>query len=84
MKKGTAGSKESSDCLITVTLQDHQEIMIDSIVGAFFHEQIHSQIVKTLKELEQVNLKVEVLDRGALDSTIRARLITAIERMKAS
>ena len=81
--KGTAGSKESSDCIITVTKQDHQEILIDSVVGAFFHDQIKLLIENTLKELKAENVKVEVLDRGALDSTIKARLITAVERMNA-
>jgi len=81
--KGTAGSKESSDCIITVTKQDHQEILIDSVVGAFFHDQIKLLIINTLKELKVENVKVEVIDRGALDSTIKARLITAIERMNA-
>lgn len=80
--KGTAGSKESSDCIITVTAQDHQEILIDSVVGAFFHDQIELLIVNTLRELNIKNVKVEVIDRGALDSTIKARLITAIGRMK--
>lgn len=83
MMKGTAGSKESSDCIITVTKQDHQEILIDSVVGAFFHDQIKLLIINTLKELKVSNVKVEVIDRGALDSTIKARLITAIERMNA-
>ncbi len=83
MMKGTAGSKESSDCIITVTKQDHQEILIDSVVGAFFHDQIKLLIENTLKELKAENVKVEVLDRGALDSTIKARLITAVERMNA-
>ncbi|MBU0996683.1 MAG: citrate lyase acyl carrier protein [Firmicutes bacterium] len=83
MMKGTAGSKESSDCIITVTKQDHQEILIDSVVGAFFHDQIKLLIINTLKELKVENVKVEVIDRGALDSTIKARLITAIERMNA-
>lgn len=82
MVKGTAGSKESSDCIITVTRQDHQEILIDSVVGAFFHDQIELLIKNTLAELNVENVKVEVIDRGALDSTIKARLITAVERMK--
>ena len=38
-----------------------------------FHHQI--------KLLNIKNIKVEVVDKGALDYTIKARLITAIERM---
>lgn len=82
MKKGIAGSKESSDCLITVTPSPEQEIIIDSVVGAFFHDQIKAVIVKTLKDKHQNNVRVECIDRGALDSTITARLLTALERME--
>jgi len=81
MKKGMAGSKESSDCMITVTESNVQEIIIDSVVGAFFHDQIKAVIVSTLEEQNKLNVKVECVDRGALDSTIKARLLTALERM---
>lgn len=81
MKIGVAGSLESNDALITVTENDKIEIEIESIVYDFFHEQIKKVIIETLKELNIDNLKVVIRDKGALDYTIKARLITAIERM---
>ncbi len=82
MKIGTAGSKESNDCFITVKESDKTEIIIESIVAAFFYDQIKATIEKTLKELDVKNVIVVVEDKGALDYTIKSRLISAIKRMK--
>lgn len=82
MKIGVAGSLESNDALITVKPSDKQEIQIQSIVYDFFHEQIEKVIKDTLKDLGKENLSVVCQDKGALDYTIRARLITAISRME--
>lgn len=81
MKIGVAGSLESNDALITVTESEKTVIEIESIVYDFFHKQIEKVIIETLKELNIKNLKVVIRDKGALDYTIKARLITAIERM---
>lgn len=80
--KGIAGSRESNDCLITVEKSEKKIIEINSIVGAFFYDQILETVEKTLKEQGLENVKVVVDDKGALDYTIQSRLITAIERMK--
>ena len=82
MKKGTAGSKESNDCYVTVEEAENTKIIIDSIVGAFFYDQIKQTIEDTLKELQTKNVKVIVEDKGALDYTIKSRVISAIKRMK--
>ncbi len=82
MKKGAAGSKESNDCYITVEEADNTEIVIDSIVAAFFYDQIKETVEETLKEMKISNVKVTVLDKGALDYTIKSRLVSAIKRMK--
>ena len=84
MKIGICGSLESNDVLITVKPSDKQEIVIKSVVYDFFHEQIEKVIKDTLKELNKENLSVHCEDKGALDYTIRARLITAINRMENS
>ena len=84
MKIGICGSLESNDALITVKPSDKQEIIIKSVVYDFFHEQIEKVIKDTLKELNKENLSVHCEDKGALDYTIRARLITAINRMENS
>lgn len=81
MKKGQAGSLESSDCLVTIEESPTGEISIDSVVGAFFHDQIEAIVKTTLQEKHLEHVRVHIQDRGALDATIRARLLTAIERM---
>lgn len=82
MKVGVAGSKESNDCLVTVKESNKTEITIDSVVGAFFYDQILSTVEETLKEMKIENVSVTVEDKGALDYTIKSRLVSAIKRMK--
>ncbi|MCK5731704.1 MAG: citrate lyase acyl carrier protein [Tenericutes bacterium] len=82
MKKGTAGSKESNDCFVTVEEAENTKIIIDSVVGAFFYDQIKQTVEDTLKELEIINVKVIIEDKGALDYAIKSRVISAIKRMK--
>ncbi len=82
MKIGVAGSLESNDALITVKSSDKTEIIIESIVYDFFYEQIKAVIEETLKTQNLTNVCVVCKDKGALDYTIRARLLTAIERME--
>lgn len=82
MKIGIAGSVESNDVLMTVKEANSLEIIIHSIVDDFFHEQIEKVIKDTLEELKINNISVLCEDKGALDYTIKARLVTAIERME--
>lgn len=82
MRIGIAGTLESNDALITVRPSDELVIRIESIVYDYFSEQIKKTILDTLKELGIEKIDVLCQDKGALDYTIRARLITAIERMK--
>lgn len=82
MKVGIAGSVESNDVLITVQSADELIIEITSIVDAFFHDQIEKVIIDTLKENKINKVKVICQDKGALDYTIKARLVTALARME--
>lgn len=86
MKLGMCGSMESNDCIITIKENETKEniITINSIVDDFFHNQIEEVIVNTLKENNINGVIVECNDKGALDFTIKARVITAIERYKGS
>ena len=76
--KYSAGSYESSDCIITVSTSDTLEIHIESIVFEQFGDQIKEVILNTLQEENIDCLKVECFDKGALDYTIKARLLTAL------
>jgi len=82
MKIGIAGSLESNDALITVKKSDQVTIKVTSIVDAFYHDQIVAVIERTLKDLNQEQIDVVCIDKGALDYTIKARLITALHRME--
>ncbi len=82
MKIGTAGSKESNDCFVTVKESTETNIVIDSVVAAFFYDQIKATVEETLKEMNVKNVIVSIEDKGALDYTIKSRLISAIKRME--
>lgn len=79
--KYSAGSYESSDCMITVSKQEETLIKIDSIVFEQFGDQIKDVISSTLNEHKVDNVLVECIDKGALDYTIKSRLETALKRM---
>ncbi len=82
MKIGVAGSLESNDAIITVKESDSLKITVKSIVYDFFHLQIEEVIKSTLKDKNLENVEVICEDKGALDYTIKARLLTAISRME--
>jgi citrate lyase subunit gamma (acyl carrier protein) len=78
--KTSAGTYESSDCLIQVSKNNTLSIQIESIVLEQFGEQIKEVITATLKQHNIKNILVECFDKGALDYTIKSRLETALER----
>jgi citrate lyase subunit gamma (acyl carrier protein) len=78
----TTGSLSSSDCLITVTEHTSKVIDIESIVYDAFHSQIEAVINAVLEEENMTNIHVTIQDKGALDYTIKARLKSAITRLK--
>ncbi|MBR6525354.1 MAG: citrate lyase acyl carrier protein [Clostridia bacterium] len=80
----TAGTLESSDAFVTVEPHDDNglEIAIDSVVQNQFGEQIYKAVQEVLDEQGIVSARVSVVDRGALDCVIRARVETAVLRGK--
>lgn len=86
MKLGMCGSMESNDCIITIKENEEKgnKIIINSIVDDFFHDQIEKVIIETLKEKNMSGVIVECNDKGALDFTIKARVLTAIDRFLGS
>lgn len=78
--KTTAGSLESSDCLITISDSDTLDIIIESVVFKQFGDDILKVITDTLNEHKIEQIKVLCQDKGALDYTIKSRLETAILR----
>jgi len=81
MKMASAGTMESNDCMMTVREHAGLRIEIESIVFKQFGMQIEKVIRDTLKELSIEDIYVQCNDKGALDYTVKARLLTAIQRM---
>ena len=74
-KTAMAGSMESSDCMVTVRPGTHGiQIGLQSDVKVMFGESILATVRQTLEELAVADAEVSVLDRGALDCVIRARV----------
>lgn len=79
---GIAGTLESSDITISVEPNGGRgiEIQLKSTVDNQFGNQIRKVIREKLEELGITDVLVIANDKGALDCTIKARLITAVSR----
>ena len=79
-KSAVAGTLESSDAQITVEPAEGLEVSIESSVLNQYGRQIKETVEETLNRLEVKNAKVTVVDKGALDCTLKARVECAIFR----
>lgn len=76
-----AGTLESSDCQVTVEPGEGQiELQLKSSVIHQYGNQIRRVILKTLEDLKVDSVKIGIVDKGALDCTIRARVEAAVYR----
>jgi citrate lyase acyl carrier protein len=75
-----AGTLESSDIQFTLSKGDGIEINLDSQVEKQFGKQIRKVITDILTAYDIKDVNVRAVDKGALDCTIKARLIAAIQR----
>lgn len=75
-----AGTLESSDAQISVEPSDELIVSIDSSVMNQYGRQIKKVILETLKELDVEKARVKVVDKGALECTLKARLECAVYR----
>ncbi len=75
-----AGSVESCDCLIAIYEASQNEIVLNSEMYAQYGNQIKSVVETVINDNNLSNLKIVIEDKGALDYTIKARLITALTR----
>lgn len=81
MKSAVAGTLESSDAMITVEPADAGiELDISSSVMNQYGRQIKATVLETLERLEVQNARVTVVDKGALDCTLKARVECAVFR----
>ena len=75
-----AGTLESSDAQETVEPADGLEIRLSSSVMSQYGRQIRQVVADTLARLEVTGAKVTVIDKGALDCTLKARVEAAALR----
>ena len=79
-KAAMAGTLGSSDAQVTVEPGNGIELSIESSVIHQFGKQIKATILETLDRLDVKNAKVTVVDKGALDCTLKARVECAVYR----
>ena len=81
VKAAMAGTLESSDAQVTVEPGDGTvELTLMSSVMNQYGRQIKETVLETLSRLEVSSAKVTVVDKGALDCTLKARVECAIFR----
>jgi citrate lyase subunit gamma (acyl carrier protein) len=80
-KVAMAGTLESSDAQVSVEPLDKGiELTIKSSVMNQYGKQIKAAVLETLEQLHVKNGKIIVVDKGALDCTIKARVECAVFR----
>lgn len=79
----SAGTMESSDAYVEIEPgTDGIKLQLESVVMGQFGEAIETAVRNVLEELKVENANVRVVDRGALECVIRARVETAVLRGK--
>lgn len=80
-KAAIAGTLESSDVLVNIEPGGAGiELDITSSVLNQFGRQIRATVLETLQRLEVSSAHVTIVDKGALDCTIKARVECAVFR----
>ena len=81
LKPAAAGTLESSDAQVTVEPGGGSvELHLTSSVMNQYGRQIKAAVLKTLERLEVTSARVTVVDKGALDCTLKARVECAVFR----
>lgn len=80
LKSAAAGTLESSDCLVTVEPGEGISLDLSSSVMNQYGRQIKAAVLETLERLDVKNANVTVVDKGALECTLKARVECAVFR----
>ena len=81
LKPAVAGTLESSDAQVTVEPgTDGIQLTLSSSVMNQYGRQIKATVLETLERLGVENAQVTVVDKGALDCTLKARVECAVFR----
>ena len=82
IKNASAGTMESSDAYVEIEPADSLKIQLESVVLTQFGEEIVAAVKDVLQQRGVEKASVRVVDRGALECVIRARVETAVSRGK--
>lgn len=82
VKSASAGTMESSDVYVEIEPADTLQVQLESVVQEQFGEDIRKVVGQVLSQCGVEKASVRVIDRGALDCVIRARVETAVIRGK--
>ena len=83
LKRASAGTMESSDAYVEIEPgKDGIDITLESVVLGQFGDAIDRTVREVLNELNVTDAKVRIVDRGALECVLRARVETAVLRGK--
>ena len=80
LKSAVAGTLESSDAMVTVEPGEGIVVELSSSVMNQYGRQIKATVLETLERLNVKDAKVTVIDKGALDCTLKARVECAVFR----
>ena len=80
LKSAAAGTLESSDCMVTVEPGEGITLDLSSSVMNQYGRQIKAAVLETLERLDVKNANVTVVDKGALECTLKARVECAVFR----
>ena len=80
LKSAAAGTLESSDCMVTVEPGEGIQLDLSSSVMNQYGRQIKAAVLETLDRLGVENANVTVVDKGALECTLKARVECAVFR----
>ena len=81
LKPAVAGTLESSDAQVTVEPgEGGVELALTSSVMNQYGRQIRETVLETLERLGVKSARVTVVDKGALDCTLKARVECAVFR----
>lgn len=82
-QSASAGTMESSDVYVEIEPgTDGVKLQLESVVMGQFGEAVAQTVMDVLREQAVENANVRVVDRGALECVIRARVETAVLRGK--
>lgn len=79
-KSAMAGTLESSDAQVTIEPAEGLELSIQSSVLNQYGRQIKATVLETLERLGVKDARVTIVDKGALDCTLKARVECAVFR----